>query len=82
MGWDGIDHRYVVAHNQIEPSFIIVWSPQIIYYINILLHFLPLKLLRTILLPSTSRAMEYIDIAPLTYLHLLRYLGLWLFMPT
>ena len=50
-GWDGIDCRAVAAQNHNEPSFKNGWSPQILSYINIFLHCLPLKFLIIILIP-------------------------------
>ena len=75
-GWDGIDHRDVVAHNQKEPSFKNGWIPQSLSYIDIFLHCLHLKWFRIVLLPSTSRAMKEADIAPLILGDLLSYSGL------
>ena len=75
-GWDGIYRRDVVAQNQNEPSFKNGWTPQRLYYINILLQYLPLKWL--IIFPITSKYMDTKedDIAQSTYGDLLRYLGL------
>ena len=42
-GWDGIDYRAVVSHNQNDPSFKNGWIPQILSCIEIFLHCLPLK---------------------------------------
>ena len=42
-GWDGIDLHAVVAQNQNEPYFKNGWIPQRLSYIDIFLHFLPLK---------------------------------------
>ena len=50
-GWRGIDCRAVVAHNHNEPSLKNVWSPQSLSYINILLHCLPIKWQRIVILP-------------------------------
>ena len=75
-GWDGIDHRAVVAHNYNYPSFKNGWIPQSLSYIDIFLHCIPLKWLRVVLLPSTSRDMREADIAPLKLGDLLRYLGI------
>ena len=66
-GWDSINLRAVVAKNQNESSFKNIWIPQSLSYIGTLLNCLPIKLLRIILLPSTSRDMKEADIAPLTY---------------
>ena len=79
-GWDCINCRAVVAHNQNEPSFKNIWSSQRLSYINIFLHCLPLKWLRIVLLPSMSRAMKEADIAPFAYGDPLRYLGLLILM--
>ena len=70
-GWDGIDCCAVVAHNQNNTPFKNGWNPQILSYIKIFLHFLPLKWLIIVLLPSTSRAMKEVDIDPLPYGYLL-----------
>ena len=72
-GWDGIDCRAVVAHNNNKPSFKNGWSPQIISYINIFLQLTPLKWLRIVLPPSKSIDTKEVDIAPLTYGYLLGY---------
>ena len=74
--WGGIGCRAVVAQNQIECSFKNGWIPQSLTNIDIFLHCLPLKWLIIILLPSTSRNMKEADIAPLTLVDLLHYLGL------
>ena len=81
-GWYGIDFRAVVEHNHNDPSFKNGWIPQILSYINIFLHCIPLQLLIIVLLPSTSRDMKEEDISPLTYGDILRYLGLYLLMST
>ena len=57
-GWDGINRRDVVAQNQHEPSFKNGRTPQSLSYINILLHWPPLKRLRIVLLPPKYRAMK------------------------
>ena len=49
--WDGIDRRDVVAQNQNEPSFKNGWIPESLSYIDVLLHCLPLKCLRIVLIP-------------------------------
>ena len=74
-GWDGIDCRAVVAHNQNEPSFKNGWIPQSLSYINIFLHCIPLKCLIFFLIPSTSRDMKESDIALLPLGYVLRYLS-------
>ena len=81
-GWDGINRCAVVSQNQDEPSFKNVWSPQILSYIDIFLHCLPPKLLRIVLISSTSRAMKEAGIALFKFGYLLRYLVLWVLMST
>ena len=56
--YDGIYSRAVVAQNQNEPSFKNVWSPQILSYIDRFLHYIPIKWLIIMLLPSMSRGYE------------------------
>ena len=82
LGWDEIDNRAVVAQNQNNPSFKNGCSPQRISYIDIILHFIPIKRLRSVLIPSTSRSMKEAGIDLLTLVYLLRYLGLWILMST
>ena len=81
-GWDGTNRRSVVAQDYNEPSFKNVWIPQILSYIKILIHCLPLNLLRIVLLPSMYRYIKEAGIAPSTYVYLLGYLGLWLLIST
>ena len=57
-GWDDIDRRSVLAQNHNEPSFKNVWIPQNLYYIDILLHCLPLKWLIIVLLPINFQGYE------------------------
>ena len=65
-GWDGIDCNAVVAHNQNDPSFKNLWTPQSLSYIIILLQCIPLKWFIIVLIPSTLRAMKESGIATLT----------------
>ena len=82
MGVVVISRRAVVSQNQNEHSFKNGWIPHRLSYIEIFLHCLPLKYLRTVLLSSTPRAIKEAYIALLAYGDLLRYLGLWILMST
>ena len=55
-GLDGIYCRAVVAQNQNEPSFKMLWRPKSLSDMDIFLYYLPLKWLKMVLLPSTYRA--------------------------
>ena len=79
-GRDGIDFRAVVSQNKNEPSFKNGWIPKSLSYTDIFLYCIPLKWLRIVLLPTTSRAVEESYIRPLTYGDLLRYLDVWFLM--
>ena len=81
-GWDGIDHRSMVAQNHNEPSFKNDWIPPSLSFINIFLNCFPLKWLRIVFLSSTSRAMKEADISTFALEYLLRYLVLWILMST
>ena len=76
-GWDGIYLRAVVEQNQNEPSLKNGCIPKILSYIDIFLHCLPLRCLRIVILPSTSRAMKEADISMFTIGYILHYVGIW-----
>ena len=53
-GWDGVDRRVTAGENYNEPSFSNSSTPIGRTYLEMFLHFIPMTLLTTVLIPTTS----------------------------